>query len=365
MSADTDRRYMGQALELAARGTPAVFPNPRVGAVVVKGRQVVGEGWHKKCGGAHAEVMALKQAGRAAWGATLYVTLEPCSHHGRTPPCVNAVLAAGIKRVVIAQRDPNPVVDGVAVLRQAGVSVTLRCRSAEAEALNPGFNRVQRTGWPYLHLKLATTMDGRMALSDGRSQWITGPAARRATHHLRGRAGAVLTGIETVLHDDPQMTVRHGPKRRPLKVILDSRLRLKPTHQVVTSEGSCHVITTPAAPARRRSALVRSGTTVHLVDADSEGRVDLSMALVVLAELGCLEVHVEAGPTLSSALLRMGAVSEVTWFQAPVLFGEGRGLQNLGVTSVAEALSLEHVTRSECGVDQCIHGFLRPAHGLC
>lgn len=311
---------MARALQLAERGLYTTTPNPRVGCVLVKDGQVVGEGWHERAGEPHAEAHALRAAGAAARGATAYVTLEPCSHHGRTPPCANALIDAGVARVVAAMIDPNPAVagQGVQLLTLAGVQVETGLLEAEARELNIGFIARMSRSRPWLRLKTATSLDGKTGLLSGESKWITGEAARRDVHRWRARSCAILTGVGTVLADDPRMNVRDvDTSRQPLKVIVDSALRTPPEAKVLA--GGALVIGTVDVP-ERRAALEAAGTEVVLLP-NSHGRVDLTALLAELGRRGINEVHAEAGATLNGALLDAGLVDEWLAYYAPVVLG--------------------------------------------
>jgi diaminohydroxyphosphoribosylaminopyrimidine deaminase/5-amino-6-(5-phosphoribosylamino)uracil reductase len=325
-----DQAAMRRALELAALGLETTHPNPRVGCVIAQGDRIVGEGFHARAGEPHAEVFALRAAGEAARGATAYVTLEPCNHHGRTPPCVDALLAAGIARVVYASHDPDPRVDGAgaARLRSAGVTVEGGLLEAEADDLNAGFLSRLRRGRPWVRLKLAMSLDGRTALASGESRWLTSDAARADVHAWRARSDAVLTGIGSVLADDPQLTVRReaGVARQPLRVVLDSRLRTPPQARLLREPGETLLLTTAAASAAQAGLLSApqagaAGLRIETVAADPAGRVQLDAALQRLAALGINEVWVEAGATLAAALQLAGLVDEWVLYVAPVLLG--------------------------------------------
>jgi diaminohydroxyphosphoribosylaminopyrimidine deaminase/5-amino-6-(5-phosphoribosylamino)uracil reductase len=331
-----DHAHMAHALQLAARGLYTTSPNPRVGCVIVKDGRVVGEGWHQRAGTPHAEAHALKAAGAAARGATVYVTLEPCSHHGRTPPCAEALIQAGVTRVLAAMRDPNPLVagGGITMLTLAGIQAEVGLMEAEARALNPGFVSRMTRQRPWVRLKTASTLDGKTALANGASQWITGAAARADVQHLRARACAILTGSGTVLADNPRMNVRDFDiGRQPLRVVVDSALRTPANAAILPALIACH----HADPAAR-AALERSGAeVVELPRAD--GRVDLDALLTLLAQRGINELHVEAGAVLNGALLAAGLVDEWVAYIAPLAVGDSaRGLfAQPPLTSLADA----------------------------
>jgi len=315
---------MARALQLAARGLFTTSPNPRVGCVIVKDGRVVGEGWHERAGSPHAEIHALKAAGEAARGATVYVTLEPCSHHGRTPPCAEALVNAGVARVVAAMRDPNPLVagSGIDMLTLAGIAAETGLMEAEARALNPGFISRMTRQRPWLRLKTASTLDGKTALANGASQWITGEAARADVQTLRARACAILTGSGTVRADNPRMNVRDPDiGRQPLRVIVDSGLRTPADAAILPALVACH----HADPAARAALEAAGAEVIELPGV--EGRVDLAALLAVLAQRGVNELHVEAGAALNGALLAAGLVDEWVAYLAPMAVGDtARGL---------------------------------------
>ena len=331
MISPADQAHMAQALRLAKRGLYSTSPNPRVGCVIVRDGVLVGEGWHQRAGEAHAEVNALQQAGTAARGATAYVTLEPCSHHGRTPPCTEALLAAGIRRVVAAMADPNPLVAGrgLAQLQAAGVAVDVGLMADEAHELNIGFVSRMTRKRPWVRLKAAASLDGKTALQNGESQWITGPQARQDGHCWRARACAILSGIGTVRKDDPQLNVRGvDTSRQPLKVIVDGRLELSPAARLLEA-GNVLLVSAGQAVAEvaERAAALRERGAEILDLPDGKGRVDLHALLHELAQRGLNEVHVEAGSRLNGALLAAGLVDEVLLYLAPCLLGDtARGL---------------------------------------
>ncbi|WP_024325858.1 bifunctional diaminohydroxyphosphoribosylaminopyrimidine deaminase/5-amino-6-(5-phosphoribosylamino)uracil reductase RibD [Thioalkalivibrio sp. AKL19] len=363
-----DRRHMARALKLADYGRFTADPNPRVGCVIVRDGREVGAGLHWKAGDPHAEVNALQAAGEAARGATAYVTLEPCSHHGRTPPCTDALIRAGVARVVIAMQDPNPQVcgSGVGALQAAAIQVDSGVLEAEARALNPGFVQRMVHGRPWVRVKLAASLDGRTAMASGESQWITGEAARRDVQLWRARAGAILTGSGTVVGDDPRLNVRMKPPelavhagfpddphyhdlpgRQPLRVIVDARLRTPPGSQILR-EGTVWILTgpdvvgSPAADALRgKGAEVRA---VPLAEESAEGGLDLGAVLNELGRAEINELHVESGPGLAGALARGGWVDEWLIYQAPLLLGSSaRPLVEWPLARMADRAELEVV----------------------
>ncbi|MBX3670148.1 MAG: bifunctional diaminohydroxyphosphoribosylaminopyrimidine deaminase/5-amino-6-(5-phosphoribosylamino)uracil reductase RibD [Rhodocyclaceae bacterium] len=342
---------MAQALQLAARGMHTTTPNPRVGCVIVADGRVIGEGWHERAGAPHAEVHALAAAGGAARGATAYVTLEPCSHHGRTPPCADALIAAGVRRVVAAMQDPNPRVAGrgLALLAAAGIEVHCGVLEGEARELNIGFVARMTRGRPWLRLKVAASLDGRTALADGASQWITGPAARRDGHAWRARACAVLTGIGTVRDDDPQLTVREiTVARQPLRVVVDSRLETPPAARILAGarEGAPVLIACAAAEPARAAPLRAAGAEI-LELPNARGKVELADLLAELARRGINEIHAEAGVKLNGSLLREACVDELLIYLAPCLLGDTAlgmfGLPALASLAERRQLALQDV----------------------
>lgn len=341
-----DHAFMARALKLAARGLYTTDPNPRVGCVLVKDGRVVGEGWHRRAGGPHAEVEALRNAGEAARGSTAYVSLEPCSHHGRTPPCVDALVEAGVARVVAALQDPNPKVagQGLARLREVGIEVACGLLEEAAEEINRGFVRRMRTGRPWVTAKLAMSLDGRTALASGESKWITGAAARRDVHRLRARSSAILTGVDTVLADDPALTARLEGEDilQPLRVVLDSQLRIPTDAQIVRQEGDTLILTISDDATRRKPLETAGFQVVRLAD-DGMGRVSLSATLDELGRREINELVVEAGPALNGALLQAGLVDEWLIYMAPSVLGDtARGLFSLPpLAGMKERFSLE------------------------
>ena len=343
MFSTADQEYMSQALALAERGLFTTTPNPRVGCVIVRDGTVVGTGWHVRAGDPHAEVIALREAGPRAAGGTVYVTLEPCSHHGRTPPCTDALVAARVARVIAASEDPNPLVagQGVAQLLAAGIDVRVGLMGESARELNIGFVSRMTRGRPWVRMKIAATLDGKTALANGRSQWITGPDARRDGHVLRARACAVLTGIGTVKDDDPLLTVRDVPTpRQPLRILVDSRLEVPLSARIL--EGGNVLVAGAVEDRTRIAALTSRGVEVLLLP-NASGKVELAGLMAELARRRLNEVHVEAGFKLNGSLVTAGVVDELVVYLAPSLIGEsGRGMFNLPeLTDLAGRLQLE------------------------
>lgn len=360
MLSTQDSLWMAKALHLAERGLYTTSPNPRVGCVLVRDDKIVGEGWHQYAGEPHAEAHALRAAGDAARGATVYVTLEPCSHQGRTPPCADALIGAGVTRVVAAMQDPNPQVagQGMEKLRAVGIEAECGLMEVAARELNIGFFSRMTRGLPWLRSKIAMSLDGRTALNNGMSQWITGAAARQDVQYWRGRSCAVLTGIGTVLADDPQLNVRepqlaihepplgslgaHGIKaiRQPLRAVLDSQLQLPLTARILC--GGNVVVYTATSDFQKKAALEKLGVRVVVLPGGC-GRVDLIAMLRDLAASGCNEVLVEAGSILNGALFQAGLVDELVLYLASQLLGDrARGMAQLGeLTMLDQRVELE------------------------
>jgi diaminohydroxyphosphoribosylaminopyrimidine deaminase/5-amino-6-(5-phosphoribosylamino)uracil reductase len=330
MFSASDHDFMARALRLAELGLYTTTPNPRVGCLIVNNDVPVGEGWHHSAGTPHAEINALQAAGSAARGATVYVSLEPCSHHGRTPPCVQALIAAGVTRVVAAMQDPNPQVAGrgLALLKAAGIACECGLLEAEARELNLGFVSRMTRERPWVRVKIAASLDGKTALENGASQWITGPAARLDGQRWRARACAILSGIGTVRSDDPQLNVRDvETPRQPLKVVVDSRLELPLQAKVLNGGG---VLLASASEAGEKAAALRARGAEILCLANAEGRVNLAALMAELGRRGINEVHVEGGSRLNGALLAAGLVDELLLYLAPCLLGDtARGMFGL------------------------------------
>lgn len=350
-SAD-DHCHMARAFDLARRGLYTTTPNPRVGSVIVRDGAVVGEGWHERAGEPHAEVHALRAAGERARGATAYVTLEPCAHQGRTPPCCAALVAAGVSRVVAAMEDPNPQVagKGLAMLRAANVAVECGLMAQEAGELNIGFVSRMTRGRPWVRLKVASSLDGKTALLNGQSQWITGVEARRDGHAWRAQACAVLTGIGTVKDDNPYLTVRDvATTRQPLRVVVDSRLETPPDAHVV-GEGT--VIAAAAHQVNRAQALQARGAEI-LVLPNAAGKVELADLMLELGRRGINELHVEAGFKLNGSMLNEGLVDELLIYMAPSLLGDAAlGMFHLpALTALSGRRALNIVDVRQIGPD--------------
>jgi diaminohydroxyphosphoribosylaminopyrimidine deaminase / 5-amino-6-(5-phosphoribosylamino)uracil reductase len=375
-----DQQYMLRALDLSRRAMGRVAPNPAVGAVVVRDDEIVGEGFTEPPGKRHAEIVALEQAGDRAEGATMYVTLEPCAHHGRTPPCLEAILESGISRMVIAVRDPNPLVDGrsIAAFREAEIEVELGVCASEAIQLNAGFFRRLKTGRPEIHVKYAMSLDGKIATQTGHARWITGTEARRQAHVIRDQSDAIMVGIGTVLYDNPLLTVRlheedtgAGGPVHPLRVVVDSHARMPVDSAMLASDapGTTIVAVSELAPADRIKALQRVGAEVLTVPQRS-GQVDLAAVLQALGERGINTLMVEGGAEIIGSLADQGLVDRVTAFIAPVLLG-GEGapspIAGTGVELAQNGLRLVRPEFSQSGDDVRVSGYVTgryPDEGL-
>ncbi|OGR91838.1 MAG: riboflavin biosynthesis protein RibD [Elusimicrobia bacterium RIFCSPLOWO2_01_FULL_59_12] len=357
---NNDQRLMARALEWARRGTGFTHPNPMVGCVIARGGKIVGEGYHHAYGRDHAEVDALKKAGTRARGATLYVNLEPCAHWGRTPPCMIAVVGAGIRRVVAAMQDPHPNVAGrgFAFFKQHGVKVTREVLEKEARELNRAFMTRVKEHRPYVILKAAISLDGKVATARGESRWITCPQARREGHLLRARVDAIATGVGTVLEDNPALTA-HGAGRNPKRIIFDSALRIPLNARVLDKAAPTWILTTARASGSKRRALERKGIPVYLVAKGAKGQVSLTEAARVLAREGVTHMLVEAGGVLNAAFLEAGLVDEVLWFIAPKIIGGQNAktaVEGNGIAELAKAWSIQGLRVETVGPDLMIRG---------
>ncbi|MBS0423757.1 MAG: bifunctional diaminohydroxyphosphoribosylaminopyrimidine deaminase/5-amino-6-(5-phosphoribosylamino)uracil reductase RibD [Proteobacteria bacterium] len=340
MFSAADYVFMSHALRLAEQGLCSTTPNPRVGCVIVRDEQIVGSGWHEKAGQSHAEINALADAGALAHGATAYVTLEPCSHHGRTPPCVDALIAASIARVVMAMEDPNPLVSGRGrtLLQQAGISVQMGLMQTEALTLNAGFVSRMTRKKPWVRLKIAASLDGKTALNNGASQWITGEAARQDGHRWRARSCALMTGIGTVESDNPQLTVRHvETDRQPKKIVVDSRLAIPLNARVLQDGTETFIFTAQFGDPEKKAALDQLNARV-MVFPNGSGAVDLQEMMATLADLEVNEVLVEAGSRLNGALIDAGLADELIIYLAPHLIGDNA----CGMIALPELTDLEY-----------------------
>ncbi|MEN6413675.1 MAG: bifunctional diaminohydroxyphosphoribosylaminopyrimidine deaminase/5-amino-6-(5-phosphoribosylamino)uracil reductase RibD [Veillonellales bacterium] len=363
-----DEFYMRQALHIAQNALGRTSPNPMVGAVVVKNGEIVGYGWHKRAGTPHAEIHALKQAGELAAGATLYVTLEPCCHHGRTGPCTEAVIHAGIKKVVIAMTDPNPLVAGcgLAKLREAGIEVIEGVLANEAAQMNEVFIKWIATKMPFGVLKTAMTLDGKIATSTGDSQWITGPAARQRGHQFRSQYDGIVVGIGTVLADNPSLTARIPNGRNPIRIIVDTMARTPLTAKVVADQLAPTIIAvSPLAPAERVSALKNKGIEILTIPPDNSG-LDLQSLFLELGEKEITSILIEGGARINASALEANIVDKIHCFIAPKIIGGKTApgpVGGQGIANLSAAVLLENSTMEYVGEDILISAYLRRREG--
>ena len=363
-----DNEYMQMALTLAGKGCGYVSPNPMVGAVVVNAGRVVGQGYHQFVGGPHAEVNAINDAGAAARNATLYVTLEPCNHFGRTPPCTRKILEAGIKRVVVATQDPNPDVagGGNTFLISRGVDLVCGVEQDAARRLNESFIKFVRTGKPFVILKIASTLDGRIATRTGDAQWVTGESARAYVHQLRHAMDAIMVGVGTVEADDPQLTTRleNGQGVDPVRVVLDTSLRMPEKARMLhqASQAPTWVVCGPDAPAAARKRLKAEGAAIVQTPV-KEGRIDLDALMLHLGERGVTSLLIEGGAQVAGAALRAGVVDKVTFFYAPKIYGGDDGVPicgGRGPDLMGESLAVSQIELDRLGDDIMVSGYLHP-----
>lgn len=367
-----DREYMQLAISLAQQGLGFTSPNPMVGAVIVQAGQIVGQGYHQKAGTPHAEVHALREAGDKARGATLYVTLEPCVHYGRTPPCTNAIIDAGIKHVVIATKDPNPVVAGrgIKLLNQAGITTTVGIMEQEATLLNEVFNKFITTNLPFVVLKCATSMDGKIATAAGQSKWITGEAARQYGHGLRHKYDAILVGLGTVLADDPLLTTRIKDRegKNPVRVVLDSKARIPLNSKVLTDKTAETIIAvTAAAPAANIDALKTAGATVLMLPSHEE-RIDMTELTAELSRRAITSILIEGGAAVNASALQAGIVDKIHVFMAPKIIGGDAApgaIGNPGIDNLEQAVKLSIKTLEKIGEDLHIEAYITKENAAC
>lgn len=355
-----DEYFMQRAISLAWRGTGHVSPNPRVGCVLVKEGHIVAEGYHQCYGSHHAEVEALRKAGSSAQGATAYVTLEPCSHWGKTPPCAPQLVKAGLKRVVIGMKDPHDVVNGrgIRILQDAGVPVEWGILEEECKWLNRGFIRRVRDGRPWVTLKTASTLDGRVAMQNGESQWITGESARTMAHLLRGEHDAIMIGVGTVLHDNPSLTVRYTSGKSPLRIILDTHLRTPLDAQILNGEGTVIIAGFSSKESKKAKEMGRRGKNVLFLP-EKAGKVDLQKVMCALTDLGVNMVLVEGGATLTSSLLAEALADEISLFIAPSFMGQGiSAFEKFIIPSLQELIHVKLKSVTNVSGDLWVEGVL-------
>ncbi len=355
---EKDTLFMRQALDLAERGIGRTSPNPMVGSVVVRDGVVVGRGYYREYGGPHAEPQALCEAGDQARGADLYVTLEPCCHQGSTPPCTDAIIESGIARIHVAMTDPDQRVSGEGIerLRASGITVETGLLEEEARELNVAYVHHRQTGRPFVLLKLAQTLDGRIATRNGRSQWITGESARKRVHQMRSRADAVLVGVDTVLADDPRLTVRHVDGRQPRRIVLDSRARTPVDAHILNSDAPTTVCVSDAAPADRIDGLKRAGAEVLVVSC-GDGYIPVEPLKSELGKAGIVTLMVEGGSRVTTSFLRERAVDRIACFVAPRILGAGiSSVADLELDDLSQAIDLRDARVEQLGDDFLITG---------
>lgn len=364
MAGDLDEKYMRMALRLARKGAGRTSPNPMVGAVLVRGAKIVGRGYHRRAGEDHAEIVALKQAGARARGATLYINLEPCNHLGRTPPCTASLIRSGLKEVVVGIVDPNPRVAGKGIrkLRQAGIKVRRGLLEEECRRLNEAFAKSITRRVPFVILKLAASLDGRIATVTGESQWITGAAARRYVHQLRDEVDGVLVGVDTVLKDNPQLTCRLPGGRDPWRIVLDSHLRIRSKVRLLTQRGAekTIVVAGPRAPAARVRAIERLGAKVWRLPVKGQW-IQFPSLLKKLGKMGFLSVMIEGGARTAARALSDGIVDRVVFFYAPkIIGGDGKAMvESLGIRTMGRCKAVEEVETRRFGQDLMVTGRLK------
>lgn len=363
----THQDYMTLALELAARGKGFTSPNPMVGAVVVKDEKIVGKGWHEKAGGPHAEVNAIDDAGSKASGGTIYVTLEPCNHHGRTPPCTEKILAAGIRHVVMAMQDPNPDVSGGGAdyLSRHGVSVTTGVCEAAARRLNEAFIKFITTKQPFVTLKTAATLDGRVATRTGDSRWVTGELSRGYVHELRHENDAILVGINTVKADDPSLTTRLTDRvgKDPVRMVLDTHLSIPENTKLlqIPCGADTVIITGNSADAQKRAAILKSGVRIIEADLDSHGRIDLKALMIRLGQMEIISLLIEGGARVAASALGANIVDKINYFYAPKILGADDGVpmcSGPGPALMRDSIDVKNIRIRQFDADIMIEGYL-------
>jgi diaminohydroxyphosphoribosylaminopyrimidine deaminase/5-amino-6-(5-phosphoribosylamino)uracil reductase len=358
----SDEDYMRQALELARRGLGRTSPNPAVGALLVKDGKIIGRGYHEKAGENHAEINALDDAGEAANGSTMYVTLEPCRHYGKTPPCVDAIKKAGISRVVMAMRDPNPVAEGgLEELQESGIKTEVGIMEDESKRLNEAYLKYVEKKMPFVIIKSAMSADGKIATKAGESKWLTGDDARRYVHEMRGKVDAVMVGVNTVIKDDPLLTCRAPGGRNPIRVVVDSKLRTPSHAQILNKDAKTIILTTKHAPTPSMTRAESPHVKVLVVDGKDE-EVDLKKAMRALAGENITSIMIEGGGEINASALRAGIVDKILFFIAPKIIG-GKGSVNIvgggGVDSIREAIQLENMSITKIGADYLLEAYVK------
>jgi len=353
------KKYMELALQLAEKGKGTTSPNPMVGSLIVKRGRIVGKGWHKKCGEAHAEVCALQQAGKKAKDGILYVTLEPCSHWGRTPPCTEQIVQAGIREVVIGMEDPNPIISGYEELKFRGLKVRIGILEEECKKLNEPYIKWIKTKKPFVVVKAAMSLDGKIATRTGDSKYITSKEARAFVHQLRVEYDAVMVGINTVLKDDPELTVRLAKGRNPIKIVVDTNLRIPLNATIVKNEPTkLIVVATRKADKKKMKLLQQKGVKVLIVN-QARGMIDLNELMKELGKLEITSIMVEGGAELNAEAIKSGIVDKVLFFISPKLIGSGlAALGDLGITKIDRSIKLKKIEYRKIGKDMLIEGYL-------
>jgi len=352
------KKYMEFALKLAEKGKGQVSPNPLVGCIIVKRGKIVGRGYHSKYGQEHAEINAIKSAGKKAANATMYVNLEPCSHWGKTPPCTESIVQAGIREVIVGMKDPNPVVDGFKELKFRGLKTKIGILGDEAQKLNEVYAKFMKKKMPFVTLKMATSLDGKIATQTGDSKYITGNESRKYVHQVRNEVDAVMVGINTIIRDDPLLDSRLVKGKNPIKVIVDSTLKIPEKAKVLNDPGKVIIATTKKASASKINKLHQKGVTI-LVLKPKKGLVDLKELMKELVKSDIAHVMIEGGAELSGSAIKEGIVDKIMMFTAPKIIGNGLGpINNLGIKTVNNAVNLKNVSTKEIGKDFLLEGYL-------
>ncbi len=350
---------MELALKLAEKGKGSVSPNPLVGSLIVKRGRIAGRGWHRKCGEAHAEVSALKEAGKKAKDGLMYVTLEPCSHWGRTPPCTEKIVEAGIREVVIGMKDPNPVINGYNELKFRGLKTRIGILGNECKKLNETYIKYIKTKKPFVLVKAAMSLDGKIATRTGDSRYITGREARKLVHQLRAELDAVMVGINTVLKDNPELTVRLTKGRNPIKIVVDSKLKIPLNSKIVKNEPTKLIVaTTKKANKKKVKQLQQKGAKVIIIN-QKRGMIDLKALMKELGKLEITSIMIEGGAELNAEALRSGIVDKILFFISPKMIGKGLGaIGDLGIKKVDKSINLKNIDYKKVGKDMLIEGYL-------
>lgn len=352
------KKYMEIAINLAGKGKGATSPNPMVGCVIVKRGRIIGKGCHKKAGEDHAEVIALSQAGKKANNSTLYVNLEPCSHWGKTPPCTEKIVEAGVREVIIGCQDPNPLVEGFKELKFRGIKSKIGILENESKKLNEVYIKYMKKKMPFVAIKVAMSADGRIATSSGDSKYITSTEARKAVHQLRAEVDAVLVGVNTVIRDNPQLTPRLVQGKDPLKIVLDSSLKIPEKCSLMREPSKLLIATTSKAPKSKLDALHQKGAKSIILN-QKDGMVDLRQLMEELGKREITSVMIEGGTEVNSSAIKAGIVDKIIIFTAPKIIGSGKGaIGNLGITKIDKAIKLKNIKTEKVGNDMMIEGYL-------